>query len=103
MAHILAKVANPGGLGARADMRSCFRSRVSQANCRDIGGRYRLRGLGAATKYQSTMRATDELHIWRVLTNTSAKLYHARRGDEPGNGRVKVRKGEKGEETKMAQ
>ena len=39
--HVLAKVANPGGLGARADIRSCVRGRVSQANCRDIGGRYR--------------------------------------------------------------
>ena len=39
--HILAKVTHPGGLDGRADRRSCVRGSMSQANCRDIGGRYR--------------------------------------------------------------
>jgi hypothetical protein len=38
--HVLAKVTHPGGLGVQADRRSCVRGSVSQANCRDIGGRY---------------------------------------------------------------
>ena len=31
--HVLAKVANPGGLGIRAERRSCVRGSVSQVNC----------------------------------------------------------------------
>jgi hypothetical protein len=39
--HVLAKVTHPGGLGVRADRRTWVRGSVSQANWRDIGGRYR--------------------------------------------------------------
>ena len=74
-------------------MAGCFR-RIAKTSVADIVS---LKGLGVATKYQSTTGATDELNIWRVLTNTSARLYRARRGDEPGNGRVKVQKGEETE------
>ena len=39
--HVLTKVVDPGGLATQANMWSCVRGRVSQANCRDIGGKYR--------------------------------------------------------------
>jgi hypothetical protein len=39
--HVLAKVTHPRGLSIWADRRTCVRGSVSQANCRDIGGRYR--------------------------------------------------------------
>lgn len=39
--HVVAKVAHPRGLGVQADRWSCVHGCVSQANRRDIGGRYR--------------------------------------------------------------
>jgi hypothetical protein len=60
--HVLAKVTHPGGLGVRADRRSCVRGSVSQANCRDIGGRYgEFNRIGSGYKISISEGHTDVL------------------------------------------
>ena len=72
--HVLAKVTHPSGLNGRADRRSCVRGSVSQANCRDIGGRYReFKRIGSGYKIWINDEATRACYArWRVPTNTSA-------------------------------
>ena len=69
--HVLAKVTHPGGLGVRADRRSCVRGSVSQTNCRDIGGRYReFKRIGSG--YKISINVGGHTDVPRVPTNTSA-------------------------------
>jgi hypothetical protein len=77
--HVLAKVTHPGGLGVRADRRSCVRGRVSQANCRDIGGRYReFNRIGSG--YKILINEGDHTEVLHIMEGTYQ--YQCQRGGE---------------------
>jgi hypothetical protein len=77
--HVLAKVTHPGGLGIRAARRSCVRGSVSQANSRDISGRYReFNRIGSGYKILINEGGhTDGLHMME-----GTYQYQCRRGGE---------------------
>jgi len=77
--HVLAKVTHPGGLGVRADRRVCVRGSVSQANCRDIGGRYReFNRIGNG--YKIWINDGGHRDVLRMMEGTYQ--YQCRRGGE---------------------
>ena len=77
--HVLAKVTHPGGLGVQADRRSCVRNCVSQANCRDIGGRYRdSNRIGSG--YKLSINDVGHADVLHMMEGTYQ--YQCRRGGE---------------------
>lgn len=77
--HVLAKVTHPGRLGVQTDRRSRVRGSMSQANCRDIGGRYReFDRIGSGYKISINEGGrTDVLHMME-----GTYQYQCRRGGE---------------------
>ena len=61
--HVLAKVAHPGGLGVQGDRWTCVHNCMSQANCRDIDGRYReSKRIGSGYKISINDRDHTDVH-----------------------------------------